>query len=166
MLGQESRLLLRGMLLHEQLEVYYQPQVDLKTHHVRGLEALVRCNNGSDILTPNQFLPWFEEFGMMKDLDRFVMDRVIRDMSVTPFEELGIEEVSVNCSYALLADPGFLPFLLDRTSHYRMPRNKLTVELTESSRVVEMERVIDRAKQLRMAGIALVLDDFCTGFQG
>jgi len=163
--GQRTRLEaeLRAALPAGQIEVHYQPIVDMTREHVTGFEALVRWQHPvRGLLMPDDFLELAEDVGLSAEIDGFVLERACADLKrfqrATGNETLS---VSVNLGESYLSQPDVaarIAALVER--HYLDPVD-LRIELLE--RIVELEPIQDKLRQLRARGIGLYIDDFGTG---
>jgi diguanylate cyclase (GGDEF)-like protein len=156
---------LREALRLDQLEVHYQPIIDLKTGQVRELEALARWNHperGS--VSPAAFISVAEASGHIRALGEFVLHRACADMR--RWRDLGITgddlRVAVNLS-PLQLDAGLPTLVADALARHGLPPSCLTLEVTESALVDDPDAVasLDR---LRHLGVCVALDDFGTGY--
>ncbi len=154
---------LREALDGGQLLVHYQPQVDLATRTVRGVEALVRWQHPErGLLTANDFIVQAERSGLATEVRAFVLDTAARQWQ--EWTRLGIDlELAVNLSTVDMLDvslPDEIASLLER---YRIPPWNLILEITERTIVGDERRtghIIDRLAEL---GTQLAIDDFGTG---
>jgi diguanylate cyclase (GGDEF)-like protein/PAS domain S-box-containing protein len=156
---------LRDALAHDQLELHYQPVVELATGRIVGVEALARWNHpqrGS--VSPALFVPVAESTGMGPQLDRWVLQRACRDR---PHIEriLGPgASISVNVSAAHLAEPDFEQSLVETLQEAGTPFDRIVLEITESAVMADPEKATAILGRLRGRGMATAIDDFGTGY--
>jgi diguanylate cyclase (GGDEF)-like protein/PAS domain S-box-containing protein len=158
---------LRAALRRDELMLYYQPVVDLPTHSVVGVEALLRWNHPErGMLAPGEFIGLAEENGLILPIGRWVLHEACRQAAQWRQSRPGAPplSVSVNVS-ALQASHGSLDrvveeILLETGADARM----LRLELTESVLLEESESLHVTLDNLGAQGVALVLDDFGTGY--
>ncbi len=155
---------LRKALAAGQLEVYYQPIVDLKDNSIIKAEALLRWSHPHrGMVSPAYFIPLAEEAGLIHEIGEWVLRQVL-DQIVQWREELGCNiQVSVNKSplqFERPAEPSWEQQLIER----ELPGNSITVEITEGSLLSTSERIHERLLAFRNAGIEVSIDDFGTGF--
>jgi diguanylate cyclase (GGDEF)-like protein len=151
-------------IAEQQLEVYYQPQVDLVTGSCRGVEALVRWRHPEHgLLGPDRFIAMAEQTGLMRELTASVLEQALRQQQA--WLRAGHDvTLAVNVSATNFIDPGFLPALRDQLHRWRTPPHMLRLEITESVLVAEGPRVRAAIDSLAELCVGLSLDDFGTGF--
>ena len=154
---------LHGAIAVGQLCVEYQPQVELATRTVRGVEALVRWAHPSlGLLAPAQFLPLAEQSGLTRALTEFVLDRALEQIGERRREGFELT-VAVNLGPADLLDLG-LPHEVTRLLDARdFPAAALGLEVSENVVMADPERTVDVLERLRELGVAISLDDFGAG---
>jgi diguanylate cyclase (GGDEF)-like protein len=155
---------LRTALDTDQLEVHYQPKLDLRTCTVTGVEALVRWNHPErGLLYPDVFLPLAEQAGLMRRLALRVLERSLRD--VQQWRASGLElSVAVNLSVSNLQDvalPEQVEMLLDAVG---VPAEALILEITEDVLMADAARSQQVMAGLRGLGVRLSIDDYGTGY--
>jgi diguanylate cyclase len=154
---------LRGAIDAGQLRVVYQPQAELATGLVEGVEALVRWAHPSfGLLAPAQFLPLAEQSGLTRVLTKFVLDRALEEIGGLRREGLDVT-VAVNLGPADLLDRG-LPLEINRLLDlHDFPAPALELEVSENIVMSDPLRTIDVLGRLREIGVAVSLDDFGAG---
>jgi len=159
----ESRL--RQALTSDDIKLHFQPQLDLVSGEIIGVEGLIRWQselNGN--VPPSLFIPIAEDSGIIHDLEPLIFDRaaqLINRTSGTPHE---VRRVAVNVSVQQLALPGFAKRVFRYLEQTGMRPEQLEIEVTESLFIKEMSLVVDELSELRQAGIIIALDDFGTGY--
>jgi len=156
---------LRDALRDDQLEVHYQPIVDLGTGRIRELEALARWHHPDrGPVSPTAFVSVAEESGQIRALGTFVLDRACADMR--RWMDLGLVEpgqrVAVNLS-RLQLDRGLPMMVAEALARHGLPPTALTLEVTESAFVDDPDGVASLVR-LRAIGVRVALDDFGTGY--
>jgi diguanylate cyclase (GGDEF)-like protein len=155
---------LRRAVDEEQLELEYQPIVDLATGLVRSAEALVRWRHPRlGLLSPGRFLPLAEETGLILPIDRWVIHEACRAAAVWR-RAAPDATIAVNIAAAHLRRPDLIATVTGATSAAGLAPRALTLELTESALIEGSEAVLDRLRQLRELGIRIAIDDFGTGY--
>jgi EAL domain-containing protein (putative c-di-GMP-specific phosphodiesterase class I)/CHASE2 domain-containing sensor protein len=143
----------------DQFLLQFQPQIDLRTGHMIGAEALLRWRRGDEIVPPGEFLPIAEETGMIVEITRWVLVEACR----TALRWTNGMRVAVNIS-ALHFDLGDLAAdvvaALDSTG---LPADRLELEITETATMSARANVIAELKRLRSMGVTIAIDDFGTG---
>ena len=156
---------LRRALRRDELELHYQPRLDLDDGHIVGLEALVRWRHGErGLLPPSEFVPLAEQSGLIVPLGYWVISRALRDMQDLRERGLPPLHMAVNLSFRQFQDSQLLSTLSRLIAERGVEGRGLEVELTETA----VMRRSDRGKQtmdaLGRLGVRFSLDDFGTGF--
>ncbi len=152
---------LRAALEHDQFEVYYQAQVDLKSSDITGFEALVRWRHPTrGLVSPADFIPLTEEMGLIDKVGAFVLETACRDAMSWPDSV----RVAVNLS-AVQFKTNRLVGLVDRAlNRTGLPASRLELEITESVMLDDSSGVLSQLRQLKRLGVHISLDDFGTGY--
>ena len=160
-LASELRTALRDM---EQLELLYQPIIDLHSGEAVGAEALIRWNHPTrGQLCPEEFLPVVEHAGLLPELTRRVFDIALD--TAAEWSRHGIEvPVAVDVSPRTLVDRDLPGQLAAALSRHRVPPSRLTLEITETSVHTHLETVNKVLTELTELGIRLSLDHFGEGY--
>jgi diguanylate cyclase (GGDEF)-like protein len=160
----EKRLLendLRRGLEHNELEVHYQPLVDLAQHRVSSFEALVRWRHPERGLIPaNRFIPVAEECGLIGQLGLWVLRTACEDAAGWPQPV----KVAVNISPLQFTDAALLSNILQCLVTSGLPPGRLEIEITEAAVLQHSETTLALLTQLRAVGVAVAFDDFGTGY--
>ncbi|HEY6008157.1 MAG TPA: EAL domain-containing protein, partial [Geobacteraceae bacterium] len=155
---------MRQGLEREEFFLEYQPQWNVRTGRIVGVEALLRWQSRDfGLLQPSEFIPLAEKTGMISILGEWVLQTACRQGKF--WEESGLAglRVAVNISGLQLRQPDFLS-LIDRTlAETGLPPLNLELEFTESILMTNAERAIAILKALKARGIQLSIDDFGTG---
>lgn len=155
---------LKGAIEHGGLIVHYQPQVDLRTNTVSGVEALVRWQHPSrGLLGADQFVAIAEQTGVMRELTALVLDQALAQQRAW-LEEGRELTLAVNVSATNLLDTAFLGDLHRQLDRWSTPPGMLRLEITESVLIAEGSRVQSVIESLGDLGVNLSLDDFGTGY--
>jgi diguanylate cyclase (GGDEF)-like protein len=155
---------LRQGLETEELFLLYQPKVNGGDGEIRSAEALVRWNHYKHgIIPPNEFIPMAERTGMIKDLSKFVLQKVLKQ--IAEWEKEGLEiSVSVNLSAQDLLDPKLPEVLAGLLASCEVPASRLVVEITETAIIEDPERAMEVMSRLSEMGVKMSIDDFGTGY--
>ncbi len=155
---------LKGAIEQGGLVVHYQPQVDLRTNTVSGVEALVRWQHPRrGLLGPDQFVSLAEQTGVMRELTASVLEQALAQQRAWLDEGRELT-LAVNVSATNLLDSAFLEDLRRRLERWRTPPGMLRLEITESVLIAEGSRVRGVIDSLGELGVNLSLDDFGTGY--
>jgi len=155
---------LREALLHDNLELYFQPKMDIFSRQVIGVEALLRWNHPEHgFIPPEQIVELAEHTGTISALTYWVIDQALEQ--VTAWQAKGINlEVSVNVSAHNLREERFVNDIRTIVERHEFPCQLLTLEITENAMMENPTRAIDILKDLDEMGIKLAVDDYGTGF--
>jgi diguanylate cyclase len=155
---------LREAVLNGDLELHYQPQVDMHTGHVVGVEALARWSHPRlGYVPPLEFLPLAEEAGLMDVLTEQVLERALTQCAC--WRAAGTElAVSVNISTTNLANRDFATLVQRLLLASGLPPEALVLEITETTAIIEFDRCKQVIEELRDLGFVVSVDDFGAGF--
>ena len=155
---------LRSAIGDDQLELHYQPKVDLSTGNVHGVEALVRWNHPTrGLLRPEHFLELIEEAGLMHALTQIVLNKAL-DQAVLWRAEGEPLTIAVNLSASSLVDRDLPDRVGAMIASRGLPASVLTLEITEEFLLNDRERARDILTRLRALGVRISVDDFGTGY--
>ena len=163
-LAQDIQHALRGE--GGELELYYQPLVDLQTRALVGAEALLRWHHPErGMVSPGVFIPIAEERGMMIDLGDWVLREACRQMKAWQAAGLNFPgRLAVNIAAQQIEDTGFAGQVQAIARAAGITPGGLELELTESGLMRNVEQALDMMNILKAAGFALSIDDFGTGY--
>jgi diguanylate cyclase (GGDEF)-like protein len=157
----ETEESLRLAIDRHELELYYQPIVDLATMRVTCCEALIRWNHPTrGMVGPADFIPLAERTGLIPEITSWVLADACRAARSWP----GDVRVAVNISPALLKRPDLLQSVMTALMASGLPAHRLELEITESVFMDEGEQSNTMLKALQKIGLRLALDDFGTGY--
>lgn len=153
----------KAIKLH-QLVLHYQPQLDIKTGHLTGVEALVRWQHPvQGLIFPDKFISLSEKEGLIGALTDEII--AIAAEQIMIWESQGLDLVtSINVSADNIISLSLPEQLIKVTEKYRISPKKITLELTESAVMGELTSSLDVLNRLRMKGFSLSIDDFGTGY--
>lgn len=155
---------LRNAIGNHELELQWQPVIDMRDGRILGAEALLRWNHPvSGRVSPERFIPVAEETGMILEIGDWVMEQACRHAAAWAEEGLDFRRLAVNVSAKQLQQEGFAERVQRSLAHHKLTPSMLEIELTESS-LQRGELVQVSLHKLRAMGIQLALDDFGTGF--
>jgi len=151
--------------IHEgELDVYYQPKIRLGSHEVHGAEALVRWFSSTrGPVPPDQFIPVAEQSELIQPLTRFVLNSAMRSMMMWQRDGHDIG-VAVNLPTSMLLDRGIVDMLQGLLSIWDIQHGRLTLELTESAIMADVDTCFATMSRLKELGCRISIDDFGTGY--
>jgi diguanylate cyclase (GGDEF)-like protein len=156
---------LRQGLSRNEFVLFYQPQINMQTGRISGIEALVRWNHPTQgLLTPDHFIPIAEDSGLILPLGEWVLHTACRQLQAWHAAGLThIERVAVNLSARQFEQPELPELITSALRDTGLEPAHLELEITESVAMKNPQRSIEILKALRSMGITLALDDFGTG---
>lgn len=155
---------LHRAIVNEEISLLFQPVLNFTSGRIAGVEALVRWDHRSfGQLDAETLLETAASAELAVQLGRHIRTRAMREAMGWP-SELATLRLSLNVTAADLSDPGFVPSLEAGLAESRLPRERLTLEITEGALIDNIAGAALVLEQLRQSGIGVVLDDFGTGF--
>jgi EAL domain-containing protein (putative c-di-GMP-specific phosphodiesterase class I) len=156
---------LTGALWNDEFHLLYQPQVDA-TQATIGAEALIRWKSpGRGEVSPAEFIPQAERLGLMPAIGGWVLEQGCRTLAQwARCPELSHLTLSINVSASQLVHDEFESTVRDTLARTGADPRRLTLEITESMLLTEMEPIVARLERLKGLGISFALDDFGTGY--
>ncbi len=147
-----------------ELAMFYQPKLCLHTGQISKVEALIRWNSKRlGFVSPELFIPIAEQAGIINQVTRWVIDRVIHDVCQWKQSDINLQ-VAINLSVHDVANIDLLPQIIQRLEQTGLDKNSLAFEVTESDLMREPEKAIEQLQAFRVCGFNLAIDDFGTGY--
>ncbi len=155
---------LQRALRNDELVLHYQPAVELRTGRIVGFEALVRWERpGHGLVGPADFIPEAERSGLIVPLGAWVLRTACRTAAALQSEH-DRPTMSVNVAVEQLDCDDFVAIVLDAVEDSGLPPDRLCLEITESTLMRDLHRVVARLNALREYGVRIAVDDFGTGY--
>ncbi len=155
---------LRNAIDRDQLELYYQPKIDIQSCELFGAEALVRWNHPKHgFISPEEFIPMAERTRTIKTLTLWVLKRAFQHCAEWHKQGQKIK-ISVNLSAKDLLDPNLPDIIAGVTASSGIKPEWIILEITESSIMTDPERALTVIDRLNAMGFELAVDDFGTGY--
>jgi diguanylate cyclase (GGDEF)-like protein/PAS domain S-box-containing protein len=152
-------------LERHELEMYYQPQVDVATQKIVGAEALMRWNHPQrGFLGATEFLPFAEESGLMIPISDWMLDAICRDLLEWNAISDRALQVSLNISPQYLDRGEFFEKLRKTLARHRIAPSQVEVEITENICIRNPQFAIEQLDKLCQLGVSIAIDDFGTGY--
>lgn len=156
---------LRKALKNNEFEIYYQPQIDSRTGHIIGAEALVRWHHPKHgLVTPDYFIPLAEEMGIVIELGDQVLLEACGQLKQWQNKGLEISKLAVNLSSLQFNQPNLIGKIKTTLLETGLSAKYLGLELTESIIMNNLDTTIQVLEELKEMGIRLSVDDFGTGY--
>jgi diguanylate cyclase (GGDEF)-like protein len=156
---------IRKALDNNEFHLMYQPQINIKTGEIVGVEALLRWNHPEHgPITPAEFIPFAEETGMIVEIGHWVLRNACAELK--RWRDAGLPEIrmSINMSARQLAEKTVVKRIASLLKDYGLPGHCLEIEITENTIMSDMDSVIHKLKELSKRGIYIAIDDFGTGY--
>ncbi len=151
-------------LNNNEFEVYYQPIMNIETEKVSSFEALIRWNHPEKgVLTPEYFLDYAEQSGLIIDVGSFVLKEVCKQVKDWEFRGLKTR-VSVNVSSKQLLENAFVRDYRTILRKFQVDPASIELEITEHIIIEDKKHSIQKLTEIQKTGSSIVLDDFGTGF--
>ncbi|WP_295055147.1 EAL domain-containing protein [Sulfuricurvum sp.] len=159
---------LRNAIKNNELELYYQPVIEMKTKQIVGAEALLRWNHPElGIVMPDDMIEIAEESGLIVSIGEWVLREACTQFVRWRSENLSqshIDRIAVNVSAVQFRQSDFVDKVIRIVAETGLVPSMLELELTESTIIDKIDTVIDKMNRLRNAGIGISMDDFGTGY--
>ncbi len=153
---------LKAALQQEKFRFHYQPLIGLKEQQSYLHEVLVRLpDSRHGLIIPGGFFPAMERFGLMPEMDRFVVRKVIQILEDVKDEQYIL---SVNCSEHIFDDYEFTALIGELLVEHSVKPHQLVIEVSEQTAVRNLERVKPVVQGLAAMGVSFAIDDFGAGF--
>jgi diguanylate cyclase (GGDEF)-like protein len=156
---------LRRALERNELEMYYQPQIDAASGRIIGAEALMRWNHPvRGLIMPGEFLPFAEESGLIVPISEWMIDTLCRDMAQWGTDGADQLTLSLNLSPHYLDHSKFFETMRNALERYDIGPGRIAVEITENICIRNPQYAIEQLKKLGQLGVSVAIDDFGTGY--
>jgi diguanylate cyclase (GGDEF)-like protein len=148
-----------------ELELHYQPQVDIATGTIEGLEALMRWRHPQrGLVSPAQFIPIAEESDLIQSLGEWALRTACRQLSLWDAGGCRVPRMAVNVSARQFRSPGFVDTVARALDEHRLYPSRLELELTEGVLIDKREEALAVLYRLKALGVQIAVDDFGTGY--
>lgn len=155
---------LRFALQKREFEIYYQPQINLASGDLTGVEALLRWKHASlGFISPASFVPVAEELGIIEEIGEWVIWEALRQLEAWRKVGLSNLRLAVNVSALQFARIDFASEVAGRLRRAQVSPQDLELEITETTLMTNFEHGARQLKLLRSLGVKIALDDFGTG---
>ncbi len=155
---------LRNAIATGELELHYQPQVNVADGRVVGAEALLRWHHDGRFIPPDHFIPVAEETGMIHAIGDWVLDTAIAQAARWHATYASPPRIAINLSPRQFWHNGLARGIIQRLQNHNLPPESIELEVTESVLIQPEGPAIGELRTLRQHGLHLALDDFGTGY--
>ncbi len=160
----QLKALLKNAVVNQEMQIIYQPQVDMQRKIV-GIEALLRWNNAEKgVIPPEVFIPIAEEIGLIQGLEEWAFSEICEDYVQWRLQDLPDLKVSINISGHRLRQQDFLKFIVKTLESLGLPTSFLVFEVHEAEIMQNLEEMKSIFKQLNRQGIKIAVDNFGSGY--
>lgn len=156
---------LRHALDKEEFRLYFQPQIDLHTKNIIGIEALLRWEHPEQgLLNPEQFIPFTEETGLIEPIGEWVLREACKQAKQWQDDGLPPVRVAVNLSLRQFVAQDFVGKVAQALQEAGLASHYLELEVTESFLAHNVDQAAETLRELHKLGVQLSIDDFGTGY--
>ncbi|MCR5671518.1 MAG: bifunctional diguanylate cyclase/phosphodiesterase [Butyrivibrio sp.] len=143
---------------------FFQPKVDMRTGNLVGFEALCRWFHKDHFIFPDQFIPILDREGLIPELDIAIFGETCR--AIRKWKEMGLNPPRISCNFSKknLFIPKICDKILTVIANNGLSSEDVEIEITESMKDVEYDRLISFVKNMKEHGICISIDDFGTGY--
>ena len=156
---------LRDAIERDEFVLHYQPQVNIKTREIVGVEALLRWNRpGHGLVGPGAFLPYAEENGLIIPINEWVVRAAAEQGKQWQMAGLPMFRVAVNVSPVQFRKRNVPLFIARTLGEVGLDPRRFELEVTESIVMQDLDEVVNDLREINRLGVALAIDDFGTGY--
>ncbi|MDN3638237.1 EAL domain-containing protein [Simiduia curdlanivorans] len=156
---------LHKAIAHNEMQLWYQPQFNLSTEEIIGMEALIRWIHPSKgMIAPDLFIPLAEESGLIVKIGEWVINQSCAQIRHWLNNNISVPRIGINISGAELRQGELVNTLAKALNLHAIPGKYLEVEITENFMMEDMEKAVKIINELKSMGIEVAIDDFGTGY--
>jgi EAL domain-containing protein (putative c-di-GMP-specific phosphodiesterase class I) len=156
---------LRGALERGELSLHYQPQIEMSTGDIAGMEALLRWTNDElGVVPPLDFIPIAEDCGLIIPIGEWVLRTACAQAKKWHDDGLAVRRIAVNIAGQQFAMPNFIELVSKILAETGLEHGMLELELTESMVLMDEKRSEKLLEELHAIGVSVAIDDFGTGY--
>lgn len=141
----------------------YQPQVNLESEEVIGVEALLRWRNDGEIVPPIRFIHLLERSREILPVSNWIIRESCRQLAEWNAQGYRVE-ISINVSTLQFKDPEFIQCIIDSVEEFNIEASNLDFEITEGLLIDDVEQAVEKLHQIKDLGASISIDDFGTGY--
>ncbi|MBR5406675.1 MAG: EAL domain-containing protein [Lachnospiraceae bacterium] len=162
--GRDMIAKFRPALHNNEFLPYFQPKVNMRTGDLAGFEALCRWRHGGKVIYPDQFIPLLDREGVVTELDMYIF-RMTCEI-IRKWKDMGLNPPTISCNFSKknLFVPDIESKILDAVKECGVNPADLEIEITESMKESEYDRLIWFVRTLKSHGFHISIDDFGTGY--
>ena len=148
----------------DELVLHYQPKIDVKHARMTGVEALMRWQRGGQLVPPADFIPLAEESGLIIPMSEWAIREAARQVKEWQLNFGFAEAIAVNLPSQLFERTDLVEHIHNAVTTYGVPHHSISLEITESSLMKDLQNVIPSLHRLNEIGVQISIDDFGTGY--
>lgn len=157
--------MLRSAILNDELILYYQPQIDIKTNKIVAFEALLRWNHPEKgFISPADFIPVAEKNGFIDQITEYVFEKAFKQKLEWNKKGLRNVRMTINISPLIIKQEGLTIKLKKLFNRYDVRPDEFEMEITETAVMLDLEKAVYNLMQLKSLGVRIALDDFGSGY--
>jgi diguanylate cyclase (GGDEF)-like protein/PAS domain S-box-containing protein len=150
---------------NDEFHLVYQPQINLRTGEIVGVETLLRWDHPEHgVISPAEFIPFAEESGLIIDIGHWVIETACAELSRWRLSGLPEIRVAINISARQLMEDNIVKSIVNVIEKYDIPGHCLELEITENTIMNDMDSIVRKLKELSSHDINIAIDDFGTGY--
>ncbi|NOQ69553.1 MAG: EAL domain-containing protein [Gammaproteobacteria bacterium] len=150
---------------NDEFHLVYQPQINLRTGEIVGVETLLRWDHPEHgVISPAEFIPFAEESGLIIDIGHWVIETACAELSRWRLSGLPEIRVAINISARQLMEDNIVKSIVNIIQKYDIPGHCLELEITENTIMNDMDSIVRKLKELSSHDINIAIDDFGTGY--
>jgi EAL domain-containing protein (putative c-di-GMP-specific phosphodiesterase class I) len=160
----ELETALHKAIERDELVLHYQPQIEVSTGRMVGVEALMRWRRGDQLVPPNEFIPLAEVTGLIVPMSEWVLREAARQASIWR-DEFGFDgTVAVNMPYRMFLQKDMVELVQAAVAPHGLQARTIQLEITEESLVKDLQSIQPTLQRLNEMGVQISVDDFGTGY--
>ncbi|MEM5528625.1 EAL domain-containing protein [Gammaproteobacteria bacterium AS21] len=150
---------------NQELTLYYQPIMDMRSNEIYSFEALIRWENSiMGAIPPEEMMAVAERIGVLIDIENWVINQAIKDLAELRKLTSSTATIAINISGIHFSEPSLADNLMKTLALYKLTSSDLVIELTESSLIEDINAANTNVDKIRNLGISISIDDFGTGY--
>ncbi len=155
---------LHKALEKDELVLHYQPQIDVRSGLVPGVEALMRWKHAGRLIAPGDFIPIAEETGLIVPFGEWALTTAARQAARWIRDGLDPVRIAVNIPGSHFQRPGFVGMVRKVLEDTALPGHLIELEITETMLMTDIAATLATLKELNLLNVRLSIDDFGTGY--
>ncbi len=156
---------LRQALQSNEFKIHYQPQFDLNSFQLMGMEALIRWQHPKKgLIAPDEFIPLAEETGLIVPIGEWLIKTICQQLKIWKQQGLSVPQLAINISARQFLQKNLVKLMTQEMNKHGIAPHSIQIEITESMMIQDIEQVNSIMNEFKSAGISIAIDDFGTGY--